>query len=203
MPVQPLGPGGWTRPGRWRSSRSPGSWGAAQGGQERPRHPLWVLPARVLAGPPGLLSANAHQVGPGIPLRWPRQLAAEQEVCRRGQPCSRSRATGPAGSGRGLAGVWARACCGHGGGVTQDGELGAGSDELPFPSQGSEAQSGVLDFRAFQGSPLPPTSLGHRGTSARPGYSAWKVSGAHTLWGQNLWAQKPGHCRQGTPPIPP
>lgn len=41
--------------------------------------------------------------------------------------------------------------------------------------QGSEAQSGVLDFRAFQGSPLPPTSLGHRGTSARPGYSAWKV----------------------------
>lgn len=82
-------------------------------------------------------------------------------------------------------------------------EGGAGSDELPFPSQGSEAQSGVLDFRAFQGSPLPPTSLGHRGTSARPGYSAWKVSGAHTLWGQNLWAQKPGHCRQGTPPIPP
>ena len=71
---------------------------------------------------------------------------------------------------------------GHGEGVTQDGELGTGADQLPFPSQGSEAQSGVLDFRAFQASPLSPTSLGHQGTSVRLGYLAWKVSGAHTLW---------------------
>lgn len=139
-------------------------------------------------GPQGYSRPMPTRWGRASPLRWSRQLAPEQEVCWRGQPCSRSRATGPAGSGRGLAGVWARACCGHGEGVTQDGELGAGSDELPFPSQGSEAQSGVLDFRAFQASPLPPTSLGHRETSAHPGYSAWKVSGAHTLWGQNLWA---------------
>lgn len=130
------GPGGWTHPGHLTSSWSPGSWGAARGGQERPRHPQWVLPARVLPGPPGLLSANAHRAGPGVPVRWPRQLAAEQKACRRGQPCSRGRATGPVGSGRGLAGVWARARCGHlsaaalllgglgyGEGVTQDGEL--------------------------------------------------------------------------------
>lgn len=42
-------------------------------------------------------------------------------------------------------------------------------------SQGSEARSGVLAFRAFQASPLLPTSLGHQGTSARLGFSAWKV----------------------------
>ena len=61
-----------------------------------------------------------------------------------------------------------------------------------FLPKGSEARSGVPAFRAFQASPLLPTSLGYQGTSARPGYSAWKVGGFRPF-GLDLWAQKAGH----------
>lgn len=122
------GPGGWTHPGHLTSSWSPGSWGRP--GEDRSGR----------ATPSGS-SQHGCSLGPQgcsqpMPVRWPRQLASEQKACRRGQPCSRGRATAPMGSGRGLAGVWARARCGHlsaaalllgglgyGEGVTQDGEL--------------------------------------------------------------------------------
>ena len=61
-----------------------------------------------------------------------------------------------------------------------------------FLPKGSEAQSGVPAFRAFQASPLLPTSLGYQGTSARPGYSAWKVS-RFTPCGLEPLGTKPGH----------
>ena len=81
MQFNHCGPGGWTCPGRWASSQSPGPWGGS-GGLQQPCCPPWAPPARVLAGPPGPLSGDARRAGPGVPLRWPWQLAAEQVACR-------------------------------------------------------------------------------------------------------------------------
>lgn len=78
MPVQPLWAGRMDPPRMLDVQPEPGILGAARVGLQRPCCPPWALPARVFAGPPGLLSGDACRAGPGVPLRWPQQLAAEQ-----------------------------------------------------------------------------------------------------------------------------
>lgn len=184
MPVQPLGPGGWTRPGCWTSSRSPGSWGAAWGGTGVAAPPLWVLPARVLAGPPGGCS-RPMPTRTGIP-RWSGGWPLSRRCAGEGSLAAEADHGAPQAVGEG----W-RACgqsllwAWRGG--NPGWKLGAGSDELPFPSQRS-GPIRVLDFRAFQASPTHSQHLWVTGDMGAPGiFGLEGERGSHPV-GQNLWA---------------